>query len=64
MTLKREKGNNAQIEEIDNGYILRHNFVEVEDGDYNYREATQYFTDLESALQAIKSFYALPIFNR
>lgn len=64
MTIKREKSNDARLEEIDNGFIVRYQFVEVEDGDYNYRDNCQYFAFLETALESVKAYYELPIFVR
>lgn len=64
MIIKREKGNDSRLEEIDNGFIVRYQFIELEDFDYHHREASQYFSSLENALESVKKYYELPIFVR
>lgn len=65
MIIKRERSNDPRLEEIDNGFIVRYQFVEVEeDDDYHYRDVSQYFDVSESALASVKAYYELPIFVR
>ena len=64
MKIKREQGNDASIEEIANGYIVRYSTIEVEDDDYNYRTSCQHFDGVDGALAAIKSFYDLQVYIR
>lgn len=66
MKIFREKGNDVNIEEITNGYIIRYQFIELgeTEDDYDYGSACQYFETLDGVIESTKAFYDLQIFKR